>query len=286
MIDLHIHSSYSDGKFNIKELSDQIIAANIKYCSITDHDNIDGLIEMKRIMENNQIVFINGVEFSVLYQKQEIHILVYDFNIEEMSTVLKKRNQIVENKRSEELIATIDLFKKEGFLVSDKIKLKNKKTIGLQIALDVYDNKKNQELMIKRHGHLLNEKEFYDQYQAPERPCYVLKSGVDLNWFLENLKNIKCDKILAHPFVPVSFLVKPLEKTDIDYLINRGLNGIEVYHDRNTVEQIIFLKRYIKDNHLLFTGGSDYHGKIDDTVIGYYGIDKIIPEFKLTNYKL
>jgi hypothetical protein len=285
MIDLHLHSSYSDGKLSVEELVEEIIVSKVSYCSLTDHDSIDGLEEIKALTERNLINFINGVEFSVLYNQQEIHVLVYDFNIEEIASLLKERNRIVESKRIEELRTTIDLFKKEGFKISNDLKLKEKKTVGLLVALDVYGNKENHDLMIKQCGYLPNEEEFYVKYQAYGCPCYVTKSGIDLDWLLEKLKNIKCDKILAHPFVSVSFLVKPLEIKDVDYLIDRGLSGVEVYHDRNTDKQIDILKKYVAEKKLLFTGGSDFHGNVGDMAIGFYNKDKNIPEFKLTNHQ-
>jgi len=285
MIDLHLHSNHSDGKLSIKELAEKVSEFNIQYCSLTDHDSIGGVIEMEKIINDKSIKFVNGVEFSVLYKQQEIHILAYDFDMKEMGTVLEERNRIVENKRVKELSVAINLFRKKGFVVSKSLQLKAKKTVGLLVALDVYGNKDNQELIKKQYGHLLNEKEFYDEYQAPGQSCYVPKSGINLDWFLEKIKSIECDKILAHPFVPVSFLVKPLIKKDIDYLISRGLDGVEVYHDRNTKEQVDFLKQYVIEKKLLFTGGSDSHGRSGNTAIGHYGEGKKIPEFKLTNHQ-
>jgi hypothetical protein len=285
MIDLHLHSKHSDGKLSIEELAEEVSNAGINYCSLNDHDSIDGLKEMKILMDKHSINFVNGIEFSVLYKKQEIHVLVYDFDIKVVEKILKERNQIVSAKRKEELVQSVDLFKNEGFEVSDDLELLDKKPIGLLVALDVYGKKKNQELMIEKHGHLLDEKEFYDYYQAPGRPCHVEKSSINLDWLLTKLEGVKCDKILAHPFVPVSFLIKPLLVDDINYLIARGLNGVEVYHDRNTDEQIDFLRKYVDEKNLLFTGGSDYHGKKDNTPLGFYGDNRKIPAFKLTNHQ-
>lgn len=284
MIDLHLHSKYSDGRLTVEELSSKVIKAGIKYCSLTDHDNVDGSLEMKKIMDTNSVCFISGVEISVTYLQQEIHVLVYDFDIDKMKLILQRRNKIVSQKREKELTKAVNLFKKQGFIVSDKIGCQNKKPIGLLVALNVYNNKKNKDFLIKKHGYLLNERDFYDSYQAPGKPCFVIKSGIDLDWLLENLKNVKCDKILAHPLVPVSYLVKPLKEKDIDYLMSRGLDGVEVYHSNNSNNQIKFLKDYVERNKLLFTGGSDYHGKTSDEVVGLYNPGKKIPKFKLSNY--
>lgn len=285
MIDLHIHSNYSDGKLGIDDLAAKIIAADVRYCSLTDHDSVCGLKEMETIMKDNAINFINGVEFSVLYKQQEIHILAYDFKVEKIGMLLDERDKIVNKKRVEELDTAVNLFRKIGFKVSDDLILDDKKTVGLLVALDVFNNKDNHRLMIQHHGYLPSEKEFYDSYQAPGQPCHVLKSGINVDWLLSKLQDIDCDKILAHPFVPVSFLVKQLLMRDIDNLIGLGLDGIEVYHDRNTNDQIELLRKYAVEKNLLFTGGSDHHGAEKDTAIGYYSDEKKVPSFKLTNYR-
>jgi len=283
MVDLHLHSNFSDGKLSIEELAEKIKSSGVSHFSLTDHDSIDGLAGMKKIMADSGIVFINGVEFSIIYKQQEIHVLLYDFDIKKIAAVLDERNKIVGKKRLEELAMATDLFKQEGFLVGD-VTLTDRRPVGLLIALDIYNNEKNRESITKKHGKLLNEKEFYDYYQAPGKCCYVPKSGVDLDWLLLKLKNIQCDKILAHPFVPVSFLVKPLKEEEINELIDIGLAGIEIYHGNNTDDQIDFLKQYVDGKNLLFTGGSDYHGKNNDVPIGFYNKDQKVPGFRLTNY--
>lgn len=284
MIDLHMHSSHSDGVFSTTELSAKIIQAGLSYCSLTDHNSVAGLVDMEKIISSSGITFIPGIEFSVRYLEHEIHILVYDFDIDKMHAVLLKIDKIIEKERRKEFLKSIEVFKKEGFLLSDKITIENRKPVGYLLALDIYSNETNKELIIKRHGHLLSNEDFYKTYQAPSRPCYVLKSGLDLDIFLENLENIKCDKILAHPFVETGYRAKALNKIDIDYLIKKGIDGIEIYHSKTRDDQISYLEEYVEKNNLLFTGGSDFHGKDEDEFIACYGGKKTVPRFKLRNY--
>ena len=89
--------------------------------------------------------------------------------------------------------------------------------------------------------------------------------------------------ILAHPFVPVSFTIKPLKEKDIIKLINMGITGIEIYHDINSVEKIQFLEKLVAKNNLFYTGGSDSHFKAKDIRLGYYSNKDKIPCFKLYN---
>ncbi|MFA4936811.1 MAG: PHP domain-containing protein [Patescibacteria group bacterium] len=99
MIDLHLHSSYSDGILNIKELSKKIVNAGICYCSITDHDNIDGVDEMADILQKSKVYFINGVELSTLYKNQEVHLLIYNFNLPAAKKLFKKETDWLRAKK-------------------------------------------------------------------------------------------------------------------------------------------------------------------------------------------
>lgn len=145
MIDLHFHSEHSDGKLSVKEIADRLIKSDIKYCSLADHDTVDGLKELKKELENTSINFIAGVEMTALYNGNEIHILVYDFDIDKAAEILKERNELVEKQRINELQTAVQLFKKENFFVSDNLKPVSKQPTGLTIALDVYNKKENQD---------------------------------------------------------------------------------------------------------------------------------------------
>jgi predicted metal-dependent phosphoesterase TrpH len=283
MIDLHFHSKYSDGKLSVTEIANKLIRSNIKYCALADHDSVNGLKKMKKELDNTSVNFITGVEMTALYGDKEIHILIYDFDIDKAINILEERNEIVEKQRTKELETAIKLFKKEGFKVSNNLKPAPKQPTGLTIALDVYNKKENRNSLIKKHGHLLNEEEFYNFYQAKGGPCHTPKSGVDANWVIKKFAPLTKNIILAHPFVPVSFTIKPLKKEDIIKLINMGITGIEVYHDKNSVEKIQFLEKFVAKNNLFYTGGSDSHFEAGNTRIGYYTNKDKIPSFKLHN---
>jgi len=283
MIDLHFHSTCSDGRMTPRQWSEQIINNKIKYCALTDHDSVDGILEMKEFLKDTEINFINGVELTALYKKQEIHVLIYDFDLLFMKKLLKERYRLVEEQRVQELKKTIELFKKEGFNIDNNLKLNPKKPVGLIVALHIYSQESNQKFLIEKHGHLLDEKEFFDLYQSSKAPCYVPRSGVNIDWILERLSGVVDNIILAHPFVPVSFLVKPLTKKDINDLIQKGITGIEVYHSLTSFQDIEYLEKFVHNNNLFYTGGSDSHGKEKDVKNGYYNDEDRIPSFKLKN---
>jgi predicted metal-dependent phosphoesterase TrpH len=120
---------------------------------------------------------------------------------------------------------------------------------------------------------------------APGKSCAVKKNGVSVEWLLGKLKDKVPDFILAHPFLPATFVAKPLSEDDIFSLLNMGLSGMEVYHNKTSNEKILWLRRIVKDKNLHYTGGSDFHGNKNDLELGHYGLDLEVPDFKITNYE-
>jgi len=83
MIDLHIHTKYSDGQYEVSELIDKMRKVGIKTFAFTDHDIIDGCIEFDKIKHlHTDFNFIAGVELDAIYNDLEIHILGYGFDVD------------------------------------------------------------------------------------------------------------------------------------------------------------------------------------------------------------
>ena len=79
LVDLHIHTTASDGTWTVQELLEFIIKRNIKIFSITDHDTIKNSLKML-YNTPNEICYCIGVEVSCTYKDQEYHITTYDFD--------------------------------------------------------------------------------------------------------------------------------------------------------------------------------------------------------------
>lgn len=284
MSDLHFHSTCSDGKLSVAELAAIIIERKLKYCALTDHDTVEGLKELREQLDGSGTTLINGTEITALYRKNEVHILAYDFDVGAVAAILKDRNDLVWAQKGEEIKEAVRLFRVAGFEVSDDLVPAPKKPVGLTVALDVYNNPKNQALLIERHDRLINHQEFFDAYQAEGKNCATERSGVEFEWLAKKFKGIVKDLIVAHPFVPVSFFVQPLDEQHILELVGLGATGVEVYHDKTSKEQIDLLKRLVGERGLHFTGGADFHGKKNDVPLGHYGPDMMIPEFKLAGH--
>ena len=122
-VDLHIHTTASDGTFSPKEIIEIAVKNNMKAIAITDHDNIDGLKEANFYANLNNLEFINGIEFSCSSEGNEIHILGYFLNLEDkifierMQNLLKSRDErnqkIIEKLNKNGIIINIDDVKRE-----------------------------------------------------------------------------------------------------------------------------------------------------------------------------
>lgn len=281
-IDLHFHSTCSDGKTDLAPLAALLKSSGIRYTSLTDHDTVAGISRLQSLLPP-EVTVIPGVELTVLYSQREIHILAYDFDLAAMHDVLAERQKLVHHQKRAEITEGIKLFKKEGFSVPDARPDPNKPA-GLTLALAIYADNQNIELLRKRHQHVPNKEEFYALYQAPGALCATKRSGVDLAWIQAKVRPLASDIILAHPFVPVSVLLPPLKNPEVEKLIESGLDGVEVYHNNTSDEQINYLEDLVSSRKLKYTGGSDNHGRDSNSPLGTYGNSRKVPNFQLTNF--
>lgn len=285
-IDLHFHSTYSDGKMSVEELALRIKERELKYCALTDHDTVAGVTNLKNYLNDSGITVIPGVELTALFGENEIHILAYDFDVTEIEKILEERNDLVKKQKIEELRRASDLFILNGLQISDNLSPSEKKPVGYTLAMDICSKQFNQDIFLERHGKILSPDDIYFEYQAPGKSCAVARSGVSVEWLLNKLENKVSDFIIAHPFLQVSVVTKPLSESDILSLLKIGISGLEIYHDKTADDKIQWLKKISADKNLNYTGGSDFHNRQNDLNLGFYGENLEIPNFKLSNFKL
>lgn len=241
--DLHFHSTYSDGRLAIPELVEIIKKEKLKFCSLTDHNSIDGIKELEKSLEGSDIKVIAGAEFTAKHNENEIHVLAYDFDIDKVAKIVRERNELVQCQKIEEMEKAVYLSRQEGFEITKGLAPLDKQPVTLTIALDICANRFNQKIFIKRHGKEFIPEDVYYEYQAPSKSCFVERSGVTVEWVVEKFKTVVRDLIIAHPFVSVSVVTRPLDETSINDLLRIGITGIEVYHNETSDEQISLLKK-------------------------------------------
>lgn len=248
-VDLHIHSNCSDGSDNISELINKIKSSGIEIFALTDHDTIEGCSEMKNIITDN-IKFIQGVELTCQADYIKCHILGFGCDIK--------------NKK------LLDLIEKGKKLRRIKMEtrveyLKNKWDI--ELTKEEYAWLCTRKSVVKTHfaNILVKRGLAEDNVSAMKKyldDCKTPNTRFDIKEAIEVLVDAGAIPVWAHPlggegekhFTKEEFLPR------LELMKTFGIKGLECYYSRYNKEEIALLKTLAKENSLLISGGSDYHG--------------------------
>lgn len=248
MIDLHMHSTFSDGTLTPTQLVERAKKNNIEVMAITDHDNIDGLEEGRKEAEKKEIIFVNGIEVSANFLDKDIHILGYFLNLEDKNFLgwLTK----LQEKRHDRSLKILSKLSNLGIDIS--LSEVEEEALGNVIGRPHIAN------MIIKKGFATTMNEVFDRYLGDGKRAYVPKVGVDMVEVVKKLKANGAIVSLAHPHLishPDDTVVNI-----IDMLVKNGLDGLELYYpniDRRKKNKLI---KIAKRRDLILTGGSDFHG--------------------------
>ena len=263
-IDLHIHTTMSDGELTPKEVIDEASKNGVSIIAISDHDTIEAYTEeLFEYAKSKGINIINAVEISTKTNKAGIHVLGYNFNLndEEMRNKLYK----IRNARHEYLFAVAKKLNELGYYLNtaelDKIDAVTK----AHIALDVINNEQNRDILLSNFGHIPNKGEFIETIMNENCPAYVKKETVTPKEAADIIRKANGKVVLAHPVA----YVHEDNFSDIDILNiikdmqPDGLEANYLYVDRNNnkIDEIEKWNKFAKENNLFTTVGSDFHNK-------------------------
>lgn len=248
-VDLHIHTSCSDGTFSIKEILKEADKKKMKAIAITDHDTIDGLKLGLDVSKEYNIEFINGIEISCNLDHNEIHILGYFLNIEDSNFIEEIKYLQDERKRRNKKI--IEKLEKNGIMI--EIEELKKYAIGnilgrMHIARYLTDKKYVPSMV-----------EAFSKYLGKDGLAYVEKEKFPPQKAVELIRKNGGLSSIAHPHL-ITNNENYLEKLILD-LKNNGLGAIECYYSGYDKSDRKYYKRLAKKYSLLTTGGSDFHGE-------------------------
>lgn len=266
MIDLHIHSKYSDGDKNVSEILKMCEDKKLEFISITDH-NTCAVYEDENIINNNFFSgkIIKGVEMNATFENKNIEILSYNIKepkiIEEWSKrffsdeVLRKQQEDSKNKLlricdSKGLIYDEEAIKKDIPLTDYITIYIYKELIRHEENLKILGEFADSLNLFIRKGLMNPESEYYTGSDDILKPMY--KDVIDIIHKAGGLA------FLAHPFEyrfedTINFIDKLREEKELD--------GIECFHPSADEDEMRILVGYARNNSLYISGGSDYHGK-------------------------
>lgn len=249
LIDLHLHSYYSDGELSPDELIKQAKKKNISTIAITDHDTILGVKNIT--YKDNSIQVIPGIELSAKVDKGRMHILGYGIDIKNKE-LNDKMSELRDNSLNS-ILSLIEQLKKDYniFFGYDDIKelINSNRNLGRpEIA----------KLCIK-HGYASNVDDAFEKYLIDAyNKIRKNNKGINYEECIKLILNSGGVPVLAHP--------KTLKLNQnelivlIEDMIEKGLKGIEVYHSSHSQEEINLYLDIAKKFNLLISGGSDFHG--------------------------
>lgn len=273
MIDIHIHTKYSDGDKTVEEILKMCEEKKLEYISITDHNTCKQYED--KALNKNWFTgnIIKGVEMNATFKDKKIEVLGYNIKEPEIIEKWSKKffsEEILREQQEKAKKKLLNICDKKG-LIYDKSKIPQNIPVTDYITIYIYKelmkHNENHEVLGEfaeslnifiRKGLMNPESEYYTGSDNEPKPLY------------KDVVNV------IHQAGGLAFLAHPFEyrfDNTIDFINElrneKELDGIECFHPSADEKKMEILVKYAKNNDLFISGGSDYHGhKKPDINIG------------------
>ena len=269
IIDLHIHSNASDGKFTVAEIFGEAKARGIGFLAISDHDSIRAQPEAKETAKKAGIKYITGVELNVTFSNPKylggkavsLDFLGYQFD--PTNQALKSKLELMAHYREERAAKILDNlnaeFKKEGIAALTKDDLHK-----IEESVDGVLGRPHIADYLVKKGIVKTRQEAFDKYlvkcDVPKYPLYLEEAS-------KLIRGAGGKLVLAHPNDPhgtsLVTLTKllPEQTAIIAETMLPFIDGVECWHFRNDPATSNHYVAFAKEHSLIMTGGSDCHQK-------------------------
>ena len=266
MIDLHMHTTYSDGSKTVEEVLKMCEERNLEYISITDHNNCGAYYD--ETLKNNKIfngIIIKGCELNAEFRNKSIEILAYKINPDIIMSWREKYYSIDAMKRNTQKIYDrfLNILDKKG-IVYNKSDIRpqkdEKEYIERPIWEEIIKHTENKEIIGEDCFNSLGV--FYRKEITNPNSEYFLNrvsTFPKVKEVIDIIHQAGGKAFLAHPFEykfenTIRFIDDLRKKVELD--------GIECFHPSADEEKMQILVDYAKNNDLYISGGSDYHGEM------------------------
>lgn len=248
IIDLHVHSTESDGTLTPEDLVAEAKKVGLAAFALTDHDTCQGVCKAMPLAASAGIELIPGIELSTDYHGKEVHIVGLYIDIE--NEQLLKKTAEYRKCRSERNALMVEALRKEGLSITmEELVAENP---------DCVITRANIARFLYEHGQIKSVREAFDRYIGDHCKCYVGRLKVASTDAVRLIKEVGGTAILAHP------LLYGLSNTNLQKMIDElkpvGLDGLEAIYSTYTTGEEQQMKRLARENGLLISGGSDFHG--------------------------
>lgn len=277
IIDLHMHSTCSDGVLTPTQMIDKAVANKVKYLSIADHDTIMAYTpEFFEYAKSKGITLIPAVEMSTKFEGIGVHLLGYSFDITN-SELLSTLDSLI-NSRQNYLLDVAKKLNELGYNLNVAELQKVPSVTKANIAMDITSNKANEKLLLQNFGHIPSKGEFIETIMNKGCPAYVEKyniSPVDASRIIHKAGG---KVVIAHP---VAYRFEDDMKVSwVQHLVDEvkpdGIEANYLYINRydELIDEVGFWRAFAEKNNLFTTIGSDYHNS-----------DSLHPEIGFSNYE-
>jgi predicted metal-dependent phosphoesterase TrpH len=240
MLDLHSHTTFSDGTLTPCALVDAAIKAGVKALAITDHDTLAGWDQALEAA-GSALEIVPGVELSTVERGKSLHILGFYPRREALEPALQERIA-GRRRRAQQMVQKLaDL----GYPIDLPAMPGNMAPGRPHIAA-----------ALVRAGHVASSREAFDRWLRDQGPAYVQYEKLSAAEGIQLLRRAGAVPVWAHPYLFRGGTVE----TVLPQLVEAGVMGVEVYHPNHSPSQVRRLETYCQQYGLLMTGGSDYHG--------------------------
>ena len=244
MLDLHSHTTFSDGTLTPAELVAAAIAVGVKALAITDHDTLAGwdeALQASKEAPGCELEVVPGVELSTVENGRSLHILGFYPRRELLEPPLRER---IEGRR------------RRAQQIAEKLA-----ELGYPIELpamagSMAPGRPHLATALVKAGHAATKREAFDRWLGDHGPAYVQYEKFSAAEGIQLLRDCGAVPVWAHPCLFKGSTVTAL----MPQLVEAGLMGVEVYHPYHSPSDVRRLEEYCHHYGLIMTGGSDYHG--------------------------
>ncbi len=244
MIDLHLHTTASDGRSSPEALVREAAAAGCHTIAVTDHDTVGGLGAARAEADRLGLTFYDGIEVTAVHHGRDVHILGYFIDVAHAG--LASFLTIQRAQRRDRLTAMVEQLARAGAPVD----------IERVLALSPPGRSLGRPVLARalvEAGYVADIAEAFDRYLSEGRPGYAGRDGATPSAVVAEIRGAGGIASIAHP--------GKLQRDEIiEPLIAEGLGGIEVFHPDHAPADVERYREMAVQCGVCATGGSDYHG--------------------------
>ena len=258
LVDLHMHTTESDGTLSPTELVRVLAATTLRLVAITDHDSLGGIAEAKREFANHpHLTFIPGIELSSDDGDSEIHVLGY--HLDETDPELRELLAAFQRSREGRGEIMVAKLNEMGFDITwERV---------VEIAAGGVIARPHVARALMEKGYISEMREAFDKYIGRGGPAWIEREKMSPEEAVALIRRFGGVPVLAHP----TYTKDPVAL--VESLAKIGLAGMEVYYKNYTPDVVAELKALADRHGLLALGGSDFHnnGESDEVAPGLVG---------------